>query len=183
MALTLMLRPSDTTPHSVTNHSGEYKLRTFSRSMIVFRQGDTVEIMLHGIKNYYSRDRFQVFMRRSSDHKMCPVLALEAYLFRTRDMVQQDGPVFLSLNKPYTPLSVTAVSNVLNKAIELAGLANQGFTAKSFRPSGATHAIEAGCVPDQVRSMGRCKFQPTFEEHYVHAVPSAVFSDKILLQS
>ena len=60
----------------------------------------------------------------------------------------------------------------------MAGLANQGFSAKSYRPTGATVAIEQGLDPDSV-SKGRWKSKETFEYHYVHAKPDKNFVSKI----
>lgn len=64
-------------------------------------------------------------------------------------------PVFLTLNAPFKQLGSSGVAKVLDHAIHLAGLGGQGYTAKSFRPTGATAAVEAGVNPDYVRKIGR----------------------------
>ena len=45
----------------------------------------------------------------------------------------------------------------MEEAIELVGLGNQGFSAKSFRPTGATVAVENWVHPDVVIKIGRWK--------------------------
>ena len=79
----------------------------------------------------------------------------------------RNGPVFLSLNRPYKGLTATGIANILNKSIELVGLKSQGFSAKCFRPSGATSAVEAGVNPDFITSVAggrtiRCLIHITY---------------------
>ncbi len=61
------------------------------------------------------------------------------------------GPVFLTLQKPFTALCVTSV--------------------KQFRCTGATNAIAAGMDPAQVQALGHWKSEDTFRKHYVHVHP------------
>lgn len=63
----------------------------------------------------------------------------------------------------------------------MAGLGSQGFTPKSFRPTGATSAIENNVPADNTRFIGRWKNQECFEKHYVHAKPPVHTTDAILL--
>ena len=111
--------------------------------------------------------------------KLDPISALKMYLYKTMDHRPIGGPIFVSLTKPYRPITSSTVANILQSAIDLVGL-NGLYTPKCFRPSGATNAIEANINPDSVRKQGRWKSQIVFEEHYVHAKPSASFTDKIL---
>ncbi len=69
----------------------------------------------------------------------------------------------------------------MNEAIRLAGLNNQGFSAKSFRPTGATIAIDSGCDPEITMRQGRWKTRSVFFEHYVHSKPPVSMSSDILL--
>ena len=135
---------------------------------------------LFGIKNDYDRKGFRVCMPCASNQVVCQVLVLKAYMRRTEHVVGSDGPVFVSLNKPYSGLTVSGISGILNKAVELVGLKEQGFSAKCFRPSGATNAVEAGVAPEVVQSVGRWKSTETFQTHYVHARPPKQFTDNVL---
>ena len=50
-------------------------------------------------------------------------------------------PIFTPLNYPYLGLAAGSIAQILGKTINLLGLADQGFSAKSFRLIGATVAI------------------------------------------
>jgi integrase len=97
-----------------------------------------------------------------------------------RDRLQAKGAVFLSLSQPPTPLSAAGVAAILTQAISLAGLAHQGFTAKSFRPTGATAAVSLGHDPEKVRRLGRWKTQSVFFDHYVHTKLPSDYTDSVL---
>ena len=88
--------------------------------------------------------------------------------------------LFVSLKDVYKPITVTVISGILNKAIKLASLDSKVYSAKSFRPTSATAAVEVGLEPDQVRAIGQWQCQETFEHHYVHALPDKAFIDKVL---
>ena len=138
-----------------------------------------IVLYLHGVKNDYSRDGFCVCVNLASDPAICPVRTLEDYLERTSGAGHK-GPVFVSLKDVYKPITVTVILGTLNKAIKLASLDSKVYLAKSFRPTSATAAVEAGLVLDQVRAMGQWQCQETFEHHYVHALPDKAFTDKVL---
>ena len=50
----------------------------------------------------------------------------------------------------------------------MAGLADQGFLAKSFRPTGATIAVNSGVLQETVMQIGRWKTKEVFLNHYVY---------------
>ena len=62
------------------------------------------------------------------------------------------------------------------------GLAGQGFSAKSFRPTGATRAIDGGIDPEIVQKMGRWKCTEVFREHYVHSKTPTIYTKTVLGQ-
>ena len=90
-------------------------------------------------------------------------------------------PVFTPLNYLFSSLSAASIANILNKSIQLAGLDGLGYSAKSFRPTGAMAVIAAGVKLDSVRTTGRWKSQECSETHYVHAKPPQCMTDNILL--
>ena len=127
-------------------------------------------IVLHGIKNDYNRDGITVTIPQCNDPDLDPVRSLQEYMHQTNHIRQHvpHRPVFLTLDKPYRALSSRGISSVLNEIIHQAGLGSRGFSAKCFRPAGATTAINLGMNPDTVRHIGRWKSQEVFEKHYVH---------------
>lgn len=77
-------------------------------------------------------------------------------------------PLFISLKQPYKALKSDTIGNYLEESISLAGLKDCGFTAKSFRPTGATLAMDAGICPETAMQIGRWKTKEVFFNHYVY---------------
>ena len=84
------------------------------------------------------------------------MLVLKHYIERTQDFRPQiQGPVFLTLKSPYRPIKADTVAQILNDAIKRAGLGGQHYSAKDFRPTGATVAIDNGTDPEVAMQIGR----------------------------
>ena len=139
-----------------------------------------MKIPFFGIKNDTARTGFDVQIPRSRNDKVDPVQTLQDYIARTDSHRSGNGPVFLTLRSPYTALEAASIAKILEESIILAGLGGQGFSAKSFRPTGATSAIEQGINPEVVRKVGRWKNSEVFFEHYVHARTPESFCDNVL---
>lgn len=182
LALTLMLRPSDIAPQGV-HYDRDTQVTVqfvFHERQISF-QPSGVTITFLGIKNDTSRSGFEVFLPRGSVDKLDPVSTLQCYMQRTNFMRQDaQGAVFLTLSKPYKALSASMIAQILCSMIDTVGLAGQGFTAKSFRPTGASTAVALGYDPDKVRRLGRWKTQSVFLEHYVHNNIDKSYVNKML---
>ena len=88
--------------------------------------------------------------------------------------------MFLTLTKPYRALDASTVASSMNEVIQLAGLHKHGYSAKCFRPTGATVAIQKEKDPAGVMPTGRWKTQSVFSNHYVHAKTSASYKEGIL---
>lgn len=111
---------------------------------------------------------------------VCPVAALKDYLDALQSIPALPAlprPVFLALTSPFRGLTASGVASVLQKALRLAGIVGQ--SAKSFRPSGATAAIQSGVQADTVRAVGRWKSRECFEFHYVHSKPASTFTQSV----
>jgi hypothetical protein len=134
MALTLMLRPSDIAPKSVhfNRETLDKSNWLFTTDNIRFSESGVANIVFHGTKNDTSRSGFEVQMMPTQVLKLNPVHALQMYIARTSKFRSQEKPVFLSLLPPYGPIAASTVACVLNEAIQLAGLSNQGYSAKKF---------------------------------------------------
>ena len=113
-----------------------------------------------------------------------PVHALKCYVDRN-GVGNQDSsrPVFTPLNFPFSALSAASIANILCTAITWAGLDGQGYTAKSFCPTGTTVAVQNGVDPDRVQQIRCWKNQECFQKHYVHTKPESSTSDLILSQT
>ena len=88
--------------------------------------------------------------------------------------------MFLTLRPPYKALEASSIGRILDESISLAGIAGRGLSAKSFRPTGDTTAVENGLDPEMIRKVGRWKDSGVFYAHYVHARTTEHFTDDIL---
>jgi hypothetical protein len=181
MALLLMLRPSDIAPKAVhfDGESGTSSNFVFSTHNVEFCD-DGAKITFHGIKNDTSRAGFSVFLQATEEDKLNPVLALKEYISRTNNIRPESCPVFLTLTSPHRAISAGTVATILNDAIKLAGLDGHGYSAKSFRPTGATAAIDMKCDPEIAMQLGRWKTRSVFFDHYVHSKPPSSLSTDIM---
>lgn len=182
LALTLMLRPSDLAPRSVQLDpvSGGTKPMIFSSDMVTFDGSVTIKFL--GIKNDSTRTGFEVSLPPAQDKFLDPVDALRSYMIRTEDIRQSlpNRPVLISLNRPYHVLTADSIAHILCSAIVEANLGGLGYSAKSFRPTGATYAIKLGYDPEQVMRLGRWKTRSVFFEHYVHSQIPENYTSSIL---
>lgn len=184
LAIAFMLRPSDIAPRGVHETESSYENMIFSINQVHFKDNGNLVIIFHGIKNDAEREGFTVEIPKCPEEAIDHVAALRSYIQHTSQLRDQvpGQPVFLTLRKEknvYKALSSSGVGKVLSEAITLAGLHGQGYSAKSFRPTGATAAVAAGCDPNVARQIGRWRSQEVFEEHYVHNKVPVDYIDKL----
>ena len=183
LALAFMLRPSDIAPKSV-----KYNLDTntterflFTTDAVHFPENGGVSLKFLGTKNDTNRDGFSVSIPPASNAVLDPASALQCYILRSSHLrPTHSNPVFISLKSPYKALSAASIAKDLNTVIKDSGLDTTVYSAKSFRPTGATRAIEQGIDPDKVRRLGRWKTQTVFFEHYVHDKVPLSTTDSII---
>ena len=152
----------------------------FSREQVIFNEDNSMSLVIHGNKNDSKRSGFVIDIAPSSEPNLCPVNVMKCYLDRTSNFRKPNGPVFISLKHPYGALSSQAITNISNEAISVVGLPRDTFSAKCFRPSGATKAVSEGFHPNIVQKVGRWKTTSVFFQRYVHSRVPSDFTDKIL---
>lgn len=185
-AITAMLRPSDIAPKSVIfdPSTGSQRRITFNKDQIVFTDNGDAKITFLGTKNDTTRTGFQVILRKATDSKIDPVRTLKDYIARTDAYRHSSSdPVFLTLAAPYRALTADSIASILQDSIRLAGLGDRGFTAKDFRPTGATVAANAANSQqdaDKIVKLGRWKDKNTFLNHYWHSEPPVHYTDTVL---
>ena len=104
---------------------------------------------------------------RASDILLCPVAALQNYIDKTkttRESMEQK-PVFVYLNNRPERLGSQRIANIMKTTLMKAGIDDT--TARSFRKTGASTAINKGADPDLVMKLGRWKSIDVFYKHYV----------------
>ncbi len=101
LALVMMLRPSDVAPKAAYLDSdyGVLKNVVFSTKDVTFMDNGCMRVVvIHGNKNDYDRDGFQVTVPPVSNPKLDPVKSLQCYSDRTECIKPVgDKPRFLSL--------------------------------------------------------------------------------------
>ena len=155
----------------------------FSTDQISFLENGELQIQFFGIKNDLHRDGFTVKVPPASIPKLDPVSTLRTYIQRTDPLRPSDSkPVFLAAKKPHRAITASTVAKVLEDAIYLSGLDINLYSAKCFRPSAATQAIESGLDLDKARRIGRWKTPSVFFEHYVYDKTPESYTDSMLFK-
>lgn len=166
LALCAMCRPSDL---------------LLNRKDIVFNDDGSATMTFFAIKNDRNRKGFEVRLTPSTNTLVDPIACLKEYLSQTKRHVTDHGdPVFITLQPPFKALSAASIAASLRQTIQEAGLGNDKFTARCFRPSGATAAVRMGNDPEVTRQIGRWKSQDVFYDTYVYPMPSKSFTDTML---
>ena len=145
LSLVFMARPSDLAPKGVVFNSSTLSVEktVLSTDDIRFNEDGSLSITFWGIKNDSKRQGFEVTVHPNKDDILLdPVQCLKLYIEKTDEFRPKDtSPLFITLKAPYRAISSDTIGNILEESISAAGLADMGFTAKSFRPTAATMAI------------------------------------------
>ena len=184
LALVFMARPSDFAPKArifdpvmLDSHS-----MVFSEDQVEFHKDGSLTIIFQGIKNDTSRGGFEVRIPRAADAKVDPVACLQTYMNRTAEQRHRNArrAVFLTLRSPFKAITASTIAQVLQAAIQAAGLGDRGFSAKSFRPTGASVAISSNCPPETAMQIGRWKTSEVFFSHYVYPRAPGDYTSRVL---
>lgn len=181
LALTAMTRPSDLAPKAKQLSSIDNSLVpvTLSVNDVNFEEDGSMTIHFHGTKNDYNRQGFEVNIPPNADNSNCdPVECLRSYINRTESCRSVDmNALLITLRPPYRAIKADTVASILDESIKRAGL--QGFSAKSFRPTGASTAVALGVLPETVMKLGRWKTKEVFLNHYVYAKVPVNYTEKL----
>ena len=188
LSLIFMCRPSDLAPKAQLFNPADSSTSNMDLSVdqvFLPDSNDSIIIKFLGIKNDRDRLGFEVSVDLDDafkkHRKLNPVLALRSYITRTEMFRNpQKRSLFISLYPPYRALSARSIALILEDAISRAGLGGQGFSAKSFRPTGATYAVK-NCDPDTVMKVGRWKTKSVFFNNYVHNKPPCDYAGNMLI--
>jgi len=159
LALVGLFRPSD--------------LALLTLEQVTFTE-TSLSLSNFGGKTDKSKDGIPTTITSSSLPTLCPVRALRAYINKTTEARNKiDGkPIFIYLDKSIrshdtgvAALTNQRVAKVMTETLLAAGI--EETTARSFRKTGASTAINKGVDADLVMKLGRWKSPDVFFKHYV----------------
>jgi len=103
---------------------------------------------------------------KASDPNLCPVRCLQAYLEKTKEerVIIGTNLVFLSQDNVGT-LGAQRIGNITTDCLVAAGI--EETTARSFRKTRASAAINQGADPDLIMKLGRWQSPGVFMKHFV----------------
>jgi integrase len=143
LAIAGLYRPSDLVRINVVHISFN------DESMVIDNWGGKTDKNMDGQPSTISK---------ASEPLLCPVSVVKHYITSTLARRHRDekgthlGALFIHL-KSGQPLSIDTVSNLLDTVLHMAGI--EEASAKMFRKTGASAAIQAGVHPDLVMKLGR----------------------------
>ena len=170
LALVFIARPSDLAPKGVVFNSKFLSVEktVLSTNDIQFNDDGSLSVTFWGIKSDSKRQGFEVTVHPNKNDVLSdPVECLRLYVERPQEFMPKDtNPLFSTLKQPYHALSSDTIGNILEEAISAAGLSSLGYSAKSFRPTAATMAVQKGMLPETAMQLGRWKTKEVFFNHY-----------------
>ena len=171
LALVGLFRPSD--------------LALLTQGQITFTD-TSLSLANFGGKTDKNKEGIPTTITAATSPALCPVRTLRAYINKTADIrAKIDGsPIFIYLDKSVksrsdgvAALSAERVAKIMTMTLVAAGI--EETTARSFRKTGASTAINKGVDPDLVMKLGRWKSPEVFFKHYVDWEQSSL-TDAIL---
>ena len=103
----------------------------------------------------------------SSDKRLCPKEAMQAYVARTESFRGEGKEkLLLSFIKPHNPISSSSVARWIVTLLKLAGVDTDTFKSHSVRRASATAAASAGITTNQIMEAADWRSESVFERFY-----------------
>ncbi len=182
-AIAFMARPSDLAPRGVSFDPVTFCVtkQVLSVHNIHFNDDGSMTVHFFATKNDSTRSGFEVRVPGASHPKSDPVRCLQTYISRTESVRPCDtAPLFIGLRQPHDAISSATIAKVLDRAIELAGLDRSKYSARNFRPSAATAAVDAKVPTETAMQLGRWKTREVFLNHYVYPHAPDDYTDNVV---
>ena len=133
-------------------NTGECYDNVFSKYSVKKIDNGCAEMTLFGIKNDTYHSGFKVLLSMHTNSKLDPDYCLKTYIEHTESVKPKSNAVFITLNEPFKKLGTQGIANVLNESVDVAGLSGKGYSAKVFRCTCETTAIDTGADPEIVQN-------------------------------
>ena len=119
----------------------------------------------------------------SSDKRLCPKEALQAYAARTESFRGEGKDKLLSYVKPHSPISSSSVARWIVTLLKLAGIDTNTFKSHSVRSASATAAASAGITTNQIMDAADWRSESVFERFYYKPANSNSVGQAVLSSS
>ena len=110
-----------------------------------------------------------IIPRYTPDEDICPLLCLEEYIERTKEL-RQDNVLFISTIKPHNPVGAQTMSRWIKTILEWAGIDVTLFKPHSTRHAASTAALKASIPLDEILKKAGWSSAKTFRRFYFRHV-------------
>lgn len=100
-----------------------------------------------------------------SELQLCPVTHIRHYLTQTRPL-RQDSKLFISLLKPYKPVTPATIGRWIKSMLTEAGINTKQYSAHSSRTASSAFALSSGLAIKDILKAGGWSRVETFAKHY-----------------
>lgn len=115
--------------------------------------------------------KFQIVLKFYAQHSaICPALTLQNYIDRTKDLRGTSKQLFISVQKPYKPVSKSTVSRWIKSVMEEAGVDVTVFKSHSTRAASSSAARDNDTPIDDILKIAGWSNAATFKKFYDKAV-------------
>ena len=115
---------------------------------------------------------------------LCPLRLLQRYVQLTASQGRPGGPVFLSLQPPYKPLSANSIGRITRNLLQHLGVPMSVFGPHSTRGAGVKMFKKFGVSSEVVCELGAWKNSEAFAKNYLKIgaaqVAGSVLSQKLV---
>jgi hypothetical protein len=164
-AVVLIARPSDLTHIAIDGLRFADDLSTMTLSLL-------------GFKNDYHRDGAILSVQACSEPALCFIRASHVLLREVQRRWPRASHLFVS-ERDGKPLKPNSISRLLKEACVAAEMGDR-YSARNFRPGGATRGLAAGLPLDLVMHIGRWRDANTVYGHYLRSAATVNTTDALL---
>ena len=117
-----------------------------------------------------------------SNRRLCPVATIREYEMRTKDRRegQNHSQLFISLIKPYNPVSSSTIARWLKCVLAKAGIDTSLFKAHSVRGASTSAAAGAGVTTNDILSAADWSSESVFQKFYYKPEQNSAFGVAVL---
>ena len=118
----------------------------------------------------------------SANDRLCPVTTLRAHEERTKDRRRgkEHSQLFVSLIKPYNPVSPSTIARWLKSVLTKAGIDINIFKAYSVRGASTSAAASAGVTTNDILNAADWSSESVFRKFYYRPEQKSSFGSSVL---